>query len=92
MASRSSDAPIGPIVNHALEDYISSNPGDNQIIVEVTEVDLNSALLEVRPTAMQEVFLETPNVRWTDIGGQQEIKKSLKQAVEWPFKVVSSTL
>ncbi|MCJ1379327.1 AAA+-type ATPase [Xylographa soralifera] len=57
-----------------------------ELVVEVTEADLNNALLEVRPTAMQEVFLETPKVRWTDIGGQHELKKSLKQAVEWPFK------
>ena len=58
-----------------------------ELVVEITEEDLNSALLEVRPTAMQEVFLETPKVRWTDIGGQHEIKRSLKQAVEWPFRV-----
>ena len=58
-----------------------------ELVVEITEADLNNALLEVRPTAMQEVFLETPKVRWADIGGQQEIKRSLKQAVEWPFKV-----
>ena len=57
------------------------------IIVQVNESDLNEALLETRPTAMQEVFLEPPKVRWTDIGGQQEVKKSLKQAVIWPFKV-----
>ena len=57
------------------------------IKVEITEVDINKALLEVRPTAMQEVFLETPKVHWSDIGGQHEIKESLKQAVEWPFKV-----
>ena len=61
-----------------------------EIVVEVTEVDLEEALLEVRPTAMQEVFLETPKVRWTDIGGQYEVKTSLKQAVEWPFRVCSS--
>ncbi|MCJ1431142.1 AAA+-type ATPase [Xylographa pallens] len=56
------------------------------LVVEVIEEDLNNALLEVRPTAMQEVFLETPKVRWTDVGGQHELKKSLKQAVEWPFR------
>ena len=60
---------------------------ENEIVVEVIEEDLDNALLEVRPTAMQEIFLETPKVRWSDVGGQHEIKKSLKQAVEWPFKV-----
>jgi len=53
----------------------------------ITEDDLNAALLEIRPTAMREVFLETPNVRWSDIGGQEEVKNSLQEAVEWPLKV-----
>ena len=60
-----------------------------EVEIIVTEADLNSALLEVRPTAMREVFLETPKVRWSDIGGQHVVKKVLKQAIEWPFKVYS---
>ncbi|MCJ1470918.1 AAA+-type ATPase, partial [Pseudocyphellaria aurata] len=64
----------------------NANQGEAEIVVEVTLPDLEKALLEVRPTAMREVFLETPKVRWTDIGGQHEVKKALEQAVEWPFK------
>lgn len=64
-----------------------ANQGESEIVVEVTVPDLEQALLEVRPTAMREVFLETPKVRWKDIGGQHEVKKALEQAVEWPFKV-----
>jgi len=48
--------------------------------------DLREALSRVGPSALQEVFLETPNVKWSDIGGQHEIKRKLKQAVEWPLK------
>ena len=55
---------------------------------EITEEDLSYAMTEVRPSAMREVFLETPKVRWSDIGGQHQVKRSLKQAIEWPFKVV----
>ena len=58
---------------------------------EITEEDLNSAMVEIRPSAMREVFLETPKVRWDDIGGQHHVKKSLKQAIEWPFKVIAMT-
>ena len=74
--------------NNSSTDKPSEMPlrASTEISIEVTEADLNAALLEVRPTPMQEVFLETPKVRWSDIGGQHEIKKSLKQAVEWPFK------
>ncbi|PLB50518.1 AAA-domain-containing protein [Aspergillus steynii IBT 23096] len=52
----------------------------------IQDVDILSALQETRPTAMREVFLETPKVRWTDIGGQHEIKKRLQKAVERPLK------
>ncbi|KAJ5144766.1 ATPase [Penicillium atrosanguineum] len=52
----------------------------------IQETDIMSSLQEIRPTAMREVFLETPKVRWTDIGGQHEVKKRLQQAVERPLK------
>ncbi|MCJ1476948.1 AAA+-type ATPase [Lambiella insularis] len=70
----------------SLEDDQRTLCENPQIVVEVGQADLNAALLEVRPTAMQEVFLETPKVRWSDIGGQYELKETLKQAVEWPLK------
>ncbi|KAI9782607.1 MAG: AAA+-type ATPase [Geoglossum umbratile] len=55
-------------------------------IYTLTQGDIDTALLEVRPTAMREVYLEPPKVRWTDIGGQEEVKQSLREAVEWPLK------
>lgn len=58
-----------------------------KILIEASEQDFDKALLEIRPTAMQEIFVETPNVCWDDIGGQGEVKKRLEQAIVWPFKV-----
>ena len=55
----------------------------------IHEYDVISALQETRPTAMREVFLETPKVRWSDIGGQQEIKNRLQKAVQRPLRVSS---
>lgn len=55
--------------------------------LEIHETDVLSALQEVRPTAMREVLLETPKVRWSDIGGQHDIKRCLQKAVERPLKV-----
>lgn len=52
----------------------------------INKEDLLNALTIVRPSAMRELFVEIPNVRWTDIGGQQELKLKLRQAVEWPLK------
>ncbi|KAI9373997.1 P-loop containing nucleoside triphosphate hydrolase protein [Aspergillus egyptiacus] len=60
---------------------------DNSTIeLRIEEGDILSALQETRPTAMREVFLETPKVRWSDIGGQHDIKKRLQKAVERPLR------
>ncbi|MSS74484.1 AAA family ATPase [Candidatus Pacearchaeota archaeon] len=48
--------------------------------------DFENALKVVRPSAMREVLVETPNVTWGDVGGLDKIKQELKEAVEWPLK------
>ncbi len=58
----------------------TSVPGLNRDAIE-------SALKRVRPTAMREIVLEVPKVRWTDIGGQESVKQTLRKAFEWPLKV-----
>jgi transitional endoplasmic reticulum ATPase len=52
----------------------------------VTANDFDEALKDVMPSAMREVYLETPDVKWADIGGLEEVKKELQEAVEWPLK------
>lgn len=54
--------------------------------LEVKMDDFLSAMREITPSALREVFLEIPKVRWTDIGGLEDIKKKLKEAVELPLK------
>jgi AAA family ATPase len=54
----------------------------------INEDDVIAAMQDVRPTAMREVFLETPKVRWTDIGGQHALKRHLQKMVERPLKVL----
>ncbi len=44
------------------------------------------ALKEVEPSALREVFVEIPNVRWTDVGGLETVKQQIQEAVEWPLK------
>ena len=53
--------------------------------IRLNAADIESALLSTRPSAMREVFLETPKVYWTDIGGQAHIKARLRECVEWPL-------
>ena len=54
--------------------------------MEVTMDDFLGAYKEVTPTAMREVYIEVSTVHWDDIGGLDEVKQHLKEAVEWPIK------
>ncbi|MGA2875224.1 MAG: CDC48 family AAA ATPase [Nitrososphaerales archaeon] len=56
----------------------------NKIVVKMS--DFQDALTEVEPSAMREVLVEVPNVRWSDVGGLVTIKKELQESVEWPLK------
>jgi len=54
--------------------------------LEVTMDDFLNALKEVEPSAIREVFIEIPDVRWDDVGGLDEVKRVLKESIEWPLK------
>jgi transitional endoplasmic reticulum ATPase len=56
----------------------------NKIIVDMN--DFQESLKEIEPSAMREVLVEVPNVKWTDIGGLAEVKEELQEAIEWPLK------
>ena len=53
--------------------------------LEVTQEDFKKALSETTPSAMREVFVETPNVSWNDVGGLQSVKQELQESVQWPL-------
>jgi transitional endoplasmic reticulum ATPase len=63
-----------------------SIPGDilNKIIVKMA--DFQDALKEIEPSAMREVLVEIPDVTWDQVGGLQDVKEELREAVEWPLK------
>ena len=54
--------------------------------MNVTAEDFNNAFREMTPSALREVFIESPNVHWNEIGGLDDAKQELKEAVEWPMK------
>ncbi|NXD12803.1 SPAT5 protein, partial [Nothocercus nigrocapillus] len=54
--------------------------------LRITFQDFLQATKEVRPSAMREVAVDVPKVSWSDIGGLEDVKLKLKQAVEWPLK------
>jgi transitional endoplasmic reticulum ATPase len=54
--------------------------------IVVTMDDFLSVIKEIEPSALREVFVEIPDVKWEDIGGLADVKQELQEAVEWPLK------
>ena len=52
----------------------------------VNNDDFQKALIEVTPSGMREVFIENPDVKWEEVGGLEDVKRELQEAVEWPMK------
>ena len=68
-------------------DFAMNNiPYEQLASLEVLMDDFLGALREVEPSAIREVFVEVPDVRWKDIGGLSAVKERLIEAVEWPLK------
>jgi transitional endoplasmic reticulum ATPase len=54
--------------------------------ISVTYDDFMEAFMDIEPSAMREVLVEVPDVEWKDIGGLEDAKQELREAVEWPLK------
>ena len=54
--------------------------------IKIKPQDFETALKEVQPSALREVYVQSPNVNWTEIGGLESIKEELREAIEWPLK------
>ena len=68
-------------------DFAATNiPYEQLARLEVQMHDFAGALTEVEPSAIREVFVEVPNVKWSDVGGLNDVKEELLEAVEWPLK------
>ncbi|NXT66207.1 SPAT5 protein, partial [Chaetops frenatus] len=75
---------------YALRRVLGKRPGlwDTAVAgsVMIAFNDFLQGMSDVRPSAMREVAIDVPKVSWTDIGGLEDVKLKLKQAVEWPLK------
>ncbi len=76
----------------ALRRYLPKIDLESEIIdpelleqIEVNRNDFSEALKEVLPSGIREVFVEVPNVKWDQVGGLEELKERLIEAVEWPL-------
>ncbi len=73
---------ILPMIDYELAEI----PYDLLMKLEVSMDNFFDAMKEVEPSAIREVFVEVPDVKWEDVGGLDEVKDALKEAVEWPLK------
>ncbi|KAK3149911.1 hypothetical protein QOZ80_3AG0224570 [Eleusine coracana subsp. coracana] len=75
-----------PCTKGSITESSESNDGKDGKVLLVTAEDFEKAKMKVRPSAMREVMLELPKVRWQDVGGQARVKKQLIEAIQWPQK------
>ena len=73
---------ILPKIDFEMQDI----PYETLMNLEVTMDNFLEAMKEVEPSAIREVFVEVPDVKWSDVGGLDSIKRELKEAVVWPLE------
>ncbi|MDG5819227.1 CDC48 family AAA ATPase [Natronococcus sp. A-GB7] len=61
-------------------------PADRLDAVEIAEADIEAAVREIEPSAMREVFVEVPDATWGDVGGLEEVTRTLRETVQWPLE------
>uniref|UniRef100_A0A7N0TVY8 AAA+ ATPase domain-containing protein n=1 Tax=Kalanchoe fedtschenkoi TaxID=63787 RepID=A0A7N0TVY8_KALFE len=73
---------------HCQDGFTNANGASikKEDMLKVALIDFEKAIIKVRPSAMREVILEVPKVSWEDVGGQEEVKTQLMEAVLWPQK------
>jgi len=65
---------------------LSEIPYEALLKLEITMDNFLEAMKEIEPSAIREVFVEVPDVKWSDVGGLENIKQELKETIEWPLK------
>ncbi|QGR18977.1 CDC48 family AAA ATPase [Stygiolobus azoricus] len=61
-------------------------PADILKELKVTMQDFLDAMKSIQPSLLREVYVEVPKVRWSDIGGLDDVKQQLREAAEWPLR------
>lgn len=77
------------VLRKVTSDLRESDKGDISKYIDKLEIsvkDFREALKNVKPSALREVLIEIPDVKWNNIGGLEKVKQELKEAVEWPLK------
>ncbi|MGF1544569.1 MAG: AAA family ATPase [Parvularculaceae bacterium] len=67
-------------------DLVRTDAAVDVSAIRITRADFQNAERDIVPTAVREVFTETPTVGWADVGGQERVKQALIEAVVWPLR------
>jgi transitional endoplasmic reticulum ATPase len=75
-------------LRHIIPKIINKKTIPNEVLAGliVNMEDFKEALAMIQPSALREVFVERPNIHWADVGGLEDIKSQLKEAIEMPIK------
>jgi transitional endoplasmic reticulum ATPase len=75
-------------LRNILPKVMDENSVSNELLATLTVKmnDFQEAIAAIRPSALREVFVERPNVHWSDVGGLEDVKRQLKEACELPIK------
>ena len=71
---------------HAIYEHVDNMGESVECDVSLTKANFDHALNKVKPSALRELSINVPSVKWTDIGGQDKAKQRLLEAVEWPLR------
>lgn len=76
------------VVRRVIPDLKSEGEIPQEVLEKliVTKDDFKLALREIQPSALREVLVQVPDVKWDDLGGLKDVKQELREAVEWPLK------
>eukprot|EP01016_Furgasonia_blochmanni_P057240 TRINITY_DN9902_c0_g1_i3.p1 TRINITY_DN9902_c0_g1~~TRINITY_DN9902_c0_g1_i3.p1 ORF type:complete len:404 (-),score=72.11 TRINITY_DN9902_c0_g1_i3:66-1277(-) len=69
---------------------MSGNDKEDQsganVVEAISKEDIEKALVDISPSGLKDLILEIPKVLWSEIGGNDDIKKQIKHVIEWPLK------
>ncbi len=86
LAKEAAMAALRRFIKEGKIDVTKSIPPEKLRELKVTMKDFLEAMKFIQPSLMREIYVEVPEVRWSDVGGLEDVKQQLREAVEWPLK------
>ena len=86
LAKEAAMAALRRFIKEGKIDITKSIPPEKLRELKVTMKDFLEAMRYIQPSLLREIYVEVPEVRWGDVGGLEDVKQQLREAVEWPLK------